>query len=339
MTISKERLEELKEISLKVYNKEELRFGENKEHSGEDLIRQAIINECGGQFNLYTFKQNRYMVFQILSEVLTLPAQQELDVLFGGIVSTEHVNRGDAKVWKLKRPQSFKVAKTAAGTQDIRRQKIAGKETISIETADYSVKVYCELEDFLAGRVDFATMIEEVKKAFQVETVKQINKVFSDSFSGLKAHLRPSGTLTEEDLLDLVGKVEGATQMKCAIYGTKLALSKIAALTNVKDLATDEQKRTYGELAHFGSFFGTDLVELTQYYDENGKGSLEDDKLYILPVGMDLIKVVYEGDPIVLDTQEDGGQGRNDLQIEFFMQVKMGVGILVPNFYGVYTIS
>lgn len=334
MTINRE---ELRKLALDVYNGVEVKFSEGK--SGEDVIRKAILNECGGKFDYYSFKQNKYKVFAILSEVLTLPTEQELDVLLGGIVSTEHVNRGDRKEFKIKKPQSFKVAKVAAGTQDVRRQEIAGKEVITIETDNYAVKVFCELEDFLAERVDFATMIDEVKHSFQVETVKMINKVFADSVSGLRSEFKVNGTLTEEDLIELINKIQAATQMKCAVYGTKLALSKIASLTNIKDYATEDQKKEYGELAHFGKFFGTDLVELAQQYDDKFKGTVKDDELYILPVGMDLIKVVYEGDPIILDTQEDGGKNRNDLALEFFMEVKMGVAMLVPNFYGVYTIA
>lgn len=327
----------LKKLALDVYRaKKEGRVVVYNEVSGDEALRNGILQAMGGKLSYNAFKKNQWDVYSILEEVISLPAQEELKEMFGGRVSVDHVAFGDKKVWKIRRPQAFKVATIAAGTQDLRRDKIAGKENIVIDTDYLAVKVYTELEDFLTGNTDFAAMIDDVKTSFERETVAKINEAFKKSFSGLKASLKPTGTLTEAALLKLVGLVEGTAGVKCDIYGTKLALSKIA---EVSKNVSEKQKEKYSELAHFGTFFGTDLVEMKQIYNEDGTGALEDDKLYVLPQGMDLIKVVYEGDPTVFDGSEKGGENRNDLQIEFFMRVKMGVGVLVPNFYGVYTIS
>ena len=320
----------LRKLALDVYRGKAVTYNEV---SGEEAIRNAIVKACGGEFNIYTFNQNKYNVFQILSEVLVLPTQEDLGVMFGGIVSVEHVGLGDTKEWKIKEPQSFKVATVAAGTQDVRRQKVAGKKAISVEVDYVAVKIYTELEDFITGEVDFVQMVNDVNKSFELDTAKEINKVFVESISDLDASLQVNGTVTEEKLLELVSKVEGKTQLDCEIFGTKLALSKIAGAST---MVTEGQKEKYAELAHFGKFFSTDLVEMKQIYDENGKGLLDDNKLYILPKGVDLIKVLYEGDPLVI---EGDGTNRNDLQIEFFMRLKRGVAMLVPNYYGVYNIA
>lgn len=327
----------LSKLALDVYKgKKEGRVVMYNEVSGDEALRKAILKVMDNKLSYNSFKKNQWDVYSILEEVINLPAQEELKEMFGGIVNVEHVAYGEKKVWKIRRPQAFKVATIAAGTQDIRRDKIAGKESITINTDYLATKTYTELEDFLTGNTDFASMIDDVRAAFEKETVAKINEAFKNSFSGLRASLKPTGTLTESELLKLVGLVEGTTGVKCAIYGTKLALSKIA---EVSKNVTEKQKEKYAELAHFGSFFGTDLVEMKQIYNEDGVGALEDDKLYVLPQGMDLIKVIYEGDPEVYDGADQGGEKRNDMQIDFFMRVKMGVGVLVPNFYGVYTIS
>lgn len=327
----------LKKLALDVYKaSKEGRVVMYNEVSGDEALRNAILNVMENKLTLNSFKKHQWEVYEILEEVLNLPTQEELKELFGGIVNVEHVALGDKKVWKIRRPQAFKVATIAAGTQDLNRQKIAGKESVKIDTDYLGTKTYTELEDFLTGNTDFVAMIDDVKRSFERETVGRINEAFKSSFSGLRAALKPTGTLTEAELLKLVGLVEGTTGMDCAIYGTKLALSKIAeASKNV----SEKQKEKYSELAHFGNFFSTPLVEMKQVYNEDGSGVLEDDKLYVLPQGIDLIKVIYEGDTLVTDGSEDGGKNRNDLQIEFFMRVKMGVGVLVPNFYGVYTIE
>ena len=40
-------------------------------NTAEDKLRKLVLNEMGGTWDYYTFQDNKYKVFAILSEILT----------------------------------------------------------------------------------------------------------------------------------------------------------------------------------------------------------------------------------------------------------------------------
>lgn len=58
---------DLARLGLDVYNNKNLMFNEV---SGEDALRNAINDACGGEFNFKSFRENKYRVFSIIEEVI-----------------------------------------------------------------------------------------------------------------------------------------------------------------------------------------------------------------------------------------------------------------------------
>ena len=74
---------ELAKLSLDVYNGVQVNFNNVK---GEDAIRNALVQSVGGEWNYYNFQKNKWDFYQVLTDVLTLPMQQTIEVMFDGLV-------------------------------------------------------------------------------------------------------------------------------------------------------------------------------------------------------------------------------------------------------------
>lgn len=319
----------LQQLALDIYEGKNVMFNEV---SGEEAIRKALKDAVGGEWNYYNFKKNRYDVYAIISEVLTLPLQASVEGLFDGLVGVEYVALGDKKVFDVENTDLFKVAKVAKGNSDIRRQRIYGKQ-VEIATDSLAIKVYEDLDKFLAGRIDFAKLVERVMKSIANDTAVKISDGIFGSYSKLNATYGIKGTWDETKMDDLIAHIEAKTGMTVGLYGTKKALGKVQSA-----VISDGQKETYSQLGHYGVYKGTNMITLPQVH-KNGTDTftLPDDMVLVLPMGMEIVKVVYEGEPIVDDTQD--WTKRNDRQIEFMFAYNMGLAVLVSNYFGMYDID
>lgn len=321
---------ELMKLALDVY--ENRVQGNFSKKDGEEAIRKAIKEAVGGEWNYYNFKKNRYDVYAIISEVLTLPVQASVEGLFNGLVGVEQVALGDKKVFEVENTDLFKVAKVAKGNSDIRRQRIFNNE-VEISTDNLAIKIYEDFDKFIAGRVDFAKLVDKVNKSIANDTAVKIADAIFGSYSKLSATYGVKGSYDESKMDDIIAHVEAKTGMRVALYGTKKALGKVTSA-----IVADSQKETYSALGHYGSYKGTEMITLPQVH-ENGTDTfaLPSDIVLVLPVGLEIAKVVYEGEPIVDDTQDF--TKRNDRQIEFLVSYSMGLAVLVANYFGMYDID
>ena len=79
------------------------------------------------------------------------------------------------------------------------------------------------------------------------------------------------------------------------------------------------------------------MIPLVNPVDKNNEFELDIDYLFILPEGQDIVNVVFEGEPIVVENTEAGA--RNDQQIEFLYEQNVGVVALVSKYYGIYKLA
>lgn len=303
---------------------------------GEGAIKKALLEAVGGEWNRKNFRKNKIDVFEVIEDVLSLPMGDTITTLLNGCIEVENLNLGDTKEFKVPSVEKFKIAKIASGHKDLRRQQVGSDKKVNIATEWFGVKIYEEFEKLVSGRVSFAELVQLVKDSFEKHVSTTVTKAVMESYSGLTSgKFYVTGSVSTENLSTLISRVEAKTGMKVAVYGTKTALSKIAGaqLANASDSMKDE----YGKMGYLGNFFGTKLIELPQSLDENDDFELEDNKLFILPIGLKTIKVIFEGDPIVDETEE--GTARNDMQAEYVFMRKMGIAVLISNYHGVYEIA
>lgn len=296
-----------------------------------DLLREALIKANGGSTTL-NYKNIRdgkcQGLFSLVEEILSRTVVEGLqgNEYFMALVDFRNLAEGDKNIFLVEDSNLFMVAETADGTQGVRRQRLGGYNEVSISTSLKTVKIYEELNRVLSGRVDFNYFINKVAESFSKKLLDEVqalwNAASAADFGGV-TYFPAAGAYDEEELLELIAHVEAAAGGKTAtIMGTKKALRKLAPSIQ----GVDSQSDLYN-MGYYGKFYGSPVVVTPQYHKMGTtEFTLADDVITIMAGEDKPIKVVYEGDPIVImgDPLQNG-----DLTQEYMYGEKYGMGIVL----------
>lgn len=322
------KLTDLQQLALDTYRGSVQKYSKVE---AEGAIRNALIEACGGEWNFYSFNKNKWDVYAVMSEVLSVGLGELLIDRFDNFVEIKDTNLGDTNEFIVEDKNLFRVASIADGNTDIRRQKLYnGKLTVAVEKL--AIKIYAELDQFIAGRIDWVQMVDRVQLSYGHDVATRIYNAIYDSYDTLVAPYKVSGTFDESKLTEAIAHVEASTGQKAVVYGTKKALSKVTG-ANV----SENMKDKFNLLGHYGVFRGTELLELPQAHKPNTNVfAIADDFLLVVPNGEKIVKMILEGDAYVYDTEAGA---RNDEQIEFYFGRKVGIAVMKADQYAVYKLG
>ena len=299
---------------------------------GQEVIREKINELCGGEFNYYSFMDNKYKVFQVLAETLEVATSYIEDTAMDVLVEYKDVNEGDSLTFIVEDPALFSVAQTAVGTNDIARQRLSGKRIPTVEF-NLSVKIYEELKMFMAGRVDFAKMITKVAKSFNVHVANLIAQAMFSSYNALQAPYLATGAFERAKLLDLCAEIEMNGQAP-VIMGTKKAVSHlIADLTD----APETVKEQVWNAGFIGNYFGSPVVVLPQGRYAAGEKICDDSTLIVIPQGEKPVKFAWAGQALVAESMD--GTDNTLQQVEYLMSRPALMAVIVYNNFAMYRIT
>ena len=303
----------------------------------QSLITKALVEVNNGKTYL-DYKDIRDGkcpgLFSFLEETLSTTIVDGLqgDEYFNALCDFRNVADGEQNIFVVEDNALFVVAETADGTQGVRRQRLGGATETAIPTVLKTVRIYEELNRVLAGKVDFNYFINKVAESFRQKLLNDVytlwTGVTADELGGT-AYFPEAGTYNEDALLDLISHVEAAAGGKPAtIVGTKKALR---ALKDAID--ADVAKNDLYNLGYVGKFYGTPVVATPQRHKAGKTEFVMDDNILTIIAGdAKPIKVVYEGNPIVLmgDPMTKG-----DFTQEYFYGEKYGMGIVLAGNTGI----
>lgn len=214
----------------------------------------------------------------------------------------------------------------ADGTQGIRRQRLSGKSSVAIPTQLKGVRIYEELNRVLSGRVDFNEFINKVAESMRQRLLTDIYALWSNATSnqfGGVTYFPVAGSYDEDDLIELISHVEAAANGKPAtIICTKKAARKLTTA-----VVSDSAKEDLYNIGFYGRFNGTPIIVTPQRHKIGSTDFVMSDDVITIIAGDDKpIKVVYEGDPIVL---MGNPMDNADLTQEYLYAEKYGMGIVL----------
>lgn len=271
----------------------------------QETLRQALIEANNGKtyVDIRDIRDGKcpglFTLVETLLNVTTIEGLQG-DEYFNSIVEFRNVAEGDMPVFYVEDSNLFVVAEAANGTQGIRRQRLSGTSEATIPTTMKMIRIYEELNRVLSGRVDFNKMITTVATSIQQKLLNDIYTLWIGATAaqlGGAAYFPTAGAYNEDALLELIAHVEAAAGGKTAtIVGTK------KALRNLKEsILSDGAKDEIHNMGYVGKFFGTPVVATPQRHKVGSTDFVLDDNMLTVIAGDDKpIKVVYEGDPIIL---------------------------------------
>lgn len=300
------------------------------EVSGEEAVRNLITEAVGGEFTYRNFEANKHAVFSIVETIFDANIGTILTNQFDNLAEVRNVGAGEQAMFTVEDGSLFRVARIGAGTNDLRRQKLINRR-FTVDTDWEGVKIYTELEQFVAGKVDFAKWVDRVSVSFANSMAHNIYKAIANSYTTLNSTYGIEGTYNEDALLDLIAHVEAKSGKKAVVYGTRKALRKVSKEINLSNGMRD----TLNAVGFIDELAGTPLYLLPQVHKQGtDEFAIDDNMLLVIPQNEKIVKIVIEGDALMIETA--GAGERVDQQMEYMLQKKTGVGVVQSAIYAIY---
>lgn len=278
---------------------------------------------------------NGRALFNVMEDVLDVLIQEGLEDQFDQFVENKTAKIGDRPAFMVEDYHLFNVATIAAGTNNLRRQKL-DRSALYVDTAYKGVKIYAELEEYLAGKVDFAKMIAKLQRSMNAQLATDISNAIVTGYSALTSPYSYTGAWSLTEFNNMIQHVEAATGVKAMVIGNRTALQKVAP-ANLAYNGQIVEKRN--ELGFYSMIDGTTLFEIKQSHTPGTDSFAIGNYLLVVPQGEEkIVKVLLEGDAIIEDNS--AGENRNaDQSIEYTFEKKYGVGVISSTKYGVMILS
>lgn len=295
---------------------------------GQASINQAILDAVGGTWSYRAFQSNKNAVFALIEEAMEVIVPRNLEQMLS-FAEIKNTNFGDTLSFTITDSKNFRVAAVCAGNGDLRRQTILNKKLV-LNPEKMGIKFYVELENLLAGRVDWNIFVNRLLKSMADEVMVRVHQALTNGYNQLGAKYKIKGTYEEDKLIDLVSRVKAKCGGEVKIYGTLKALGKIS---NIEKTGEAGKADMYHK-GYVGKFFSTEVCELVQVIDGEDEFVLKDDLILVVPVdGESIVKVGIEGTPVIIEAK-DGD--RTDLSEEYTMIQGIAVAAVVADNFGAY---
>lgn len=301
-----------------------------------DTLRKAFADlfefstEGNGVIDRKTFRKHKTDIFEILEVVINETLQEGLKSQFDGFAEYRNLAWGDENKFVVPANQIFRVALISDGNGSIRRQRLRDGQSFSIDLDTYGIKIGEDFHRFLAGRVQWSELMSGIAESFKRDLTQRIYKAVLASYGKYNGTYHYTGTLTEDKLVELAMHIEARTGEKVAVYGTKLALRKLAPSAGV---ITSEMNNARNTVGYYGTIAGIDLREIEQSHEYGTDTfAIDNNMILVLPQNADkMVKVVNEGDAIIQDLQ--AGQSADMMQ-EYFICNRFGVSVITTKVFG-----
>lgn len=312
-------------------------YASDKAENAEDAVKKAFEEILGGQFNYASWRRHKNEIFEIIEETLasSLPEAWKSSPFYNEFVEVKNLALGDKNEFAVDDYNDTLVAVKFSGNHwDTDRTKLAGKQSFSMPTYWIHIRVYDEFERFMKGLITLPEMYAHIQSAFQRYVDGSVYTAFSGIESALPTGFTKSGSFVKADMIDLAETVQTAANKEVVIAGTKSALAKLNADYH---FMSDDMKNALNKNGIIPTFEGIQLVEIPQVFNVGTyTKKIPNNKLYVLPRGVKPIKAVWEGD---VRTRELNEQDTHDQTIDVDSQAKFGLGLVLNELIGTYTIT
>ena len=265
---------------------------------------------------------------------------------FNSLVDKKTIKFGDRQDFVIEDEDAlFSIAKAGTSHHDHILQRLRGRQTITIPTELYVVKIGADINRYVLGDVDWSKWVSNIGRSFVAMIQEETYAELIQAVNALPARFKGTGTLdatTKATFDDIIQATSAANNgANVVIMGAKAALSKISGLADVNWAAKDQRDNVMNT-GNIGIYEGTTLIEIPNRFRDKTYSQyvFDTDKLYIIPViGEEgrFIKMVDEGDIEIFETLERDEKYVSDLQT-YEVQRRMGFGLYVGRMFGYWDI-
>lgn len=303
----------------------------------EDYLRDTINKDILKGASLYqAFRRNNIVMFEIMEEIVNVTMAN--DVVNCPFIDNfvEFKNRafGDKSAWYSEGKSFLTVASFAGNHWDTNREALDGGEEFTLPKEWIFIHCYDELERFLAKITTLEKLTDVVYKSFNKYIKDRLYVQFQNVASSVPAEFSATGN-SEEAVGNLCDKIQAAGGYSAlTIAGTKGALRKLAGIVPDKMFA-DSQREAKANSGSIGEWEGNKLMVIPQVLKAGTfELALDDSTLFILGADSKPIKMEFIGDTRTKEV--DDGRTNNDMSIELQIQTCIGMGLVLPEAFGMF---
>lgn len=305
----------------------------------EDYLRDKINNDILKGATLYqAYRRNNIVMFEIMEEIVNVTISEDVfnSPFVEAFVEIKNRALGDNTAF-YSEGGLLSVASFAGNHWDTNRQSIDLGEEFTLPKEWIYIHVYEELERFLLKISTLEKLADKIYKSVNKFIQDRIYAQFQNVAQAVPAEFTASGNSEEAvgKLCDLVQAAGGYDSL--TIAGTKGALRKLAGIIPDKMFASS-QKEAKANTGSIGDWEGNKLMIIPQTLKSGTfELALNDSMLFIMGGDVKPIKLEFIGD--TRSDMDTTGKKNNDMSVDIQVQTLMGMGLLLPPYFGVFTFA
>ena len=293
----------------------------------EDHLRETINNDILKGATLYqAYRRNNTTIAE---DVLESP-------FIDAFVEVKNRALGDKTAF-YSEGGLLSVASFAGNHWDTNRQSIDLGEEFTLPKEWIFIHVYDELERFLLGITTLEKLTDKVYKSINKYIQDRLYAQFQNVSNSVPSEFSASGNSEDAlgKLCDLVQAAGGYGSL--TIAGTKAALRKLVDIVPDKTFA-NSQKEAKANTGSIGEWEGNKLMVIPQTLKSGTFELAQSDKqLFIMGGDVKPIKLEFIGD--TRSDMDTTGKKYNDMTMDMQVQTCMGIGMLLPPYFGMFTFA
>jgi len=305
----------------------------------EQHLRDTINNDILKGRTLYqAFRANKNTLFEIVEQIVTTTIGEN-------VIDSPFVNQFvEVKNGVFGEKNEFyseggllSVASFAGNHWDTNRQAIDLGNAFSLSTEWVYIHVYDDLERFLMGGISLEKLADKIYKSINKYIQDRLYAQFQNIANAVPTEFSKTGNdeTALGNLVDLVTSAGGYGSV--IIAGTKGALRKLANVVPDKMFA-NSQREAKAQTGSIADWEGNTLMVIPQTLKSGTfELALDDTKVFILSGDSKPIKLFFEGDSRTKEITD--GKANNDSSLDIQVQTKLGMGLLLPEYFGVFTFA
>lgn len=305
----------------------------------EDYLRNTINNDILKGASLYqAFRRNNIVMFEIMEEIVNVTIAEDVlnSPFIEAFVEVKNRKLGD-KTMFYSEGGLLSVATFAGNHWDTNRQALDLGDEITLPKEWIFIHVYEELERFLLGITTLEKLTDKIYKSVNKFIQDRLYAQFQNVATAVPAEFSASGN-SEEAVGELCDKVQAAGGYSAlTIAGTKGALRKLANIIPDKMFA-DSQREAKANTGSIGDWEGNKLMIIPQTLKSGTfELALNDSQLFIMGGNVKPIKLEFIGD--TRSDMDTTGKKYNDMTVDIQVQTLMGMGLVLPPYFGIFTFA
>ena len=335
MSLNKSDLVKLAKVVAGANPSSQVAYSFNDEKFSYEDLNDTLRNELrelAGTYALY--RENKNTIFALIEETINDILPKKVMEQYGQFAEIKTFAQGDRPVFR----QKISVASRRRAKQFITKVGLAGiyevfkldGKSYEVQTTAFGGAAQIGFEEFLDGRVDFATVLDIVMEGLDEAIYVEIAKALIGAVKNLQASNQTTQTAFVEKEMDRLVSIADAYG-QATIYCT---FEFAATMIPEAGWVSEDMKNQKWNNGYLANYKGHRVIVLPQSFEDETNTTKVIDPAYawIIPTGGNdkPVKVAFEGDTLVDERRGD------DWSREVQVYKKVGVGAVITNNICVY---